>query len=184
MAGLDPAIHVFCLARKLRYGSSLGKSLVMTLCLSWRCIASYSAPDAAESSASRPRNLAENYSESTPPCHEQVPRPELRLIQPSLQNLHGPNSTEATPTLSTPKTAMAKAAFDEIDRRNSCCVIALDINSFFDSIDHKVLKQNLCEILGEDRLPLDWFKVYKSMTQFSWVELSDLAERLDFDEES
>jgi RNA-directed DNA polymerase len=70
---------------------------------------------------------------------------------------------------------MAKAAFDEIDRRNSCCVIALDINSFFDSIDHKVLKQNLCDILGEDRLPPDWFKVYKTMTQYSWVELSDLA---------
>lgn len=75
---------------------------------------------------------------------------------------------------------LAKSAFDEIRRRESCCVIALDINSFFDSIDHIVLKKNLCQILGESRLPLDWFKVYKSMTQFSWVELSDLAERLKF----
>jgi RNA-directed DNA polymerase len=76
---------------------------------------------------------------------------------------------------------MAKAAFDEINSRNSCCVVALDINWFFDNIDHKVLKQNLCEILGKDRLPLDWFKVYKSMTQFSWVEISDLETRLGLD---
>jgi RNA-directed DNA polymerase len=75
---------------------------------------------------------------------------------------------------------MAKSAFDEINRRSSCSVIALDISSFFESIDHHVLKKNLCKILSEDRLPLDWFKIYKSMTQYSWVELSDLADRLGF----
>ncbi|WP_213287003.1 antiviral reverse transcriptase Drt2 [Bradyrhizobium sp. sGM-13] len=79
---------------------------------------------------------------------------------------------------------MAKAAFDEINRRISCCAIALDINSFFDSIDHNVLKQNLCEVLGEVRLPLDWFKVYRSMTQYSWVDISDLSERLNFEKDN
>jgi hypothetical protein len=77
---------------------------------------------------------------------------------------------------------LAKIAFDEIASRPACCVIALDITSFFDCIDHRVLKQNLCDILGQTRLPLDWYKIYRSMTKFSWVELSALATRLGFDE--
>ena len=77
---------------------------------------------------------------------------------------------------------LAKSAFDEIERRESSCVIALDITSFFDTIYHKVLKQNLCEILEQAQLPLDWYKIYKSMTKFSWVELSEVASRLGFKE--
>jgi hypothetical protein len=78
---------------------------------------------------------------------------------------------------------MAKAAFREIERRGSCCVIALDIESFFDSIDHAVLKRNLCEVLSVERLSPDWFSVLKSMTRYSWVELEKLASRLKFDPE-
>lgn len=77
---------------------------------------------------------------------------------------------------------LAKAAFEEIRRRSSCCVIALDISSFFDCIDHKILKDNLCEMLGGHLLSSDWYNVYKSMTKFSWVEIDQLAKRLGFDE--
>jgi len=77
--------------------------------------------------------------------------------------------------------AMAKAAFDEIAFRENCCVIALDIESFFDSIDHDILKDNLCEVLALQRLPADWYAIFKSMTRYSWVDLDKLAVRLGFD---
>lgn len=76
---------------------------------------------------------------------------------------------------------MAKAAFDEIRRRKDCVVIAFDIEGFFESIDHRVLKSNLQTVLGVDRLAPDWFKVFRSMTQYSWVEIESLAERVDFE---
>ncbi len=76
---------------------------------------------------------------------------------------------------------MAKAAFDEIRRRGDCVVIALDIESFFDSIDHRILKANLQSVLGVPRLTTDWFKIFRSMTEYSWVEIASLAQRLDFD---
>jgi RNA-directed DNA polymerase len=76
---------------------------------------------------------------------------------------------------------MAKAAFDEISRRGNCVVIALDIESFFDSIDHRILKANLQSVLGVPRLTTDWFKILRSMTEYSWVEIDSIAERLDFD---
>ena len=74
---------------------------------------------------------------------------------------------------------MAKAAFDEIRKRGDCVVIALDIESFFDSINHGILKANLQSILGVSRLPTDWFKVFRSMTQYSWVDIESLAGRLE-----
>ncbi|MEZ5765931.1 MAG: antiviral reverse transcriptase Drt2 [Xanthobacteraceae bacterium] len=78
---------------------------------------------------------------------------------------------------------LAKSAFDEIKLRETSCVIALDITDFFGSIDHHVLKQNLCELLEQSQLPVDWYKIYRSMTKFSWVELSELADRLGFDQD-
>jgi hypothetical protein len=76
---------------------------------------------------------------------------------------------------------MAKAAFFEIAFRGECCVLALDIESFFDSIDHQVLKRNLCEVFSVKRLSEDWFAVFRSMTRYSWVDLDRLAQRLKFD---
>lgn len=79
---------------------------------------------------------------------------------------------------------MAKAAFDEIRKRGNCAVIALDIEGFFESIDHAILKLHLQETLGVERLSTDWFKIFRSMTRYSWVEIEDLAERLGFDIEA
>jgi hypothetical protein len=60
---------------------------------------------------------------------------------------------------------MASTAFDEILVRGSCTVIAIDIESFFESIDHAVLKESLCKILNTKRLSPDWFAIYKSITR-------------------
>jgi RNA-directed DNA polymerase len=76
---------------------------------------------------------------------------------------------------------MAARAFREIKARGNCVAVAIDITDFFGSIDHAILLANMKRILNESRLPDDWFKIYKSMTKYAWVEISDLCERLSLD---
>lgn len=76
---------------------------------------------------------------------------------------------------------MAKNAFNELKMRTASCAIAIDISDFFGSIDHQVLLDNIKRVLGCNRLPADWFAVYRSMTRYAWVESSELADRLEFD---
>jgi len=48
----------------------------------------------------------------------------------------------------------AKEVFDQIEERDNCTALALDLSSFFDTIDHNNLKSAWCEVLGEQQLPL------------------------------
>src|SRR5437763_525682 len=72
----------------------------------------------------------------------------------------------------------AGAAFDEIGRRDECVVIAADLEDFFGSIDHGVLKRNWCRLLDVDRLPPDHYAVYKAITRYSEVGLEPCLARL------
>jgi len=69
-------------------------------------------------------------------------------------------------------------AFTAIRGFRSCFVIALDISSFFESIDHKNLKAVWCRLLGTDRLPDDHFAVYRAITSYSVVDKQAVYERL------
>lgn len=60
-------------------------------------------------------------------------------------------------------------------------VIAFDISSFFDNLDHKLLRDAWCEVLNVDKLPNyklpdDHFNVYKNITRFSHVDIVDIFE--------
>jgi RNA-directed DNA polymerase len=72
----------------------------------------------------------------------------------------------------------AKAAFDEIERRDECVVIAFDLESFFDSIDHATLKQHWVQLLSMDRLPPDHYSVFNAITRYSEVSLKECRSRL------
>lgn len=61
----------------------------------------------------------------------------------------------------------AKIAFDFIDRSERCYILVCDFSKFFDYIDHRILKQNLCDILNQEYLPSDYYAVYKSITKYS-----------------
>lgn len=52
-------------------------------------------------------------------------------------------------------------------------VITFDIKSFFDNLDHRLLKRNWARILNVPELPLDEYKVYKHVVHYSYVD--DLA---------
>jgi len=53
-------------------------------------------------------------------------------------------------------------------------VIAFDISKFFDSLDHKILKQAWSQLLGRIDLPEDHYKIYRSLVDFDYVELESV----------
>ena len=61
---------------------------------------------------------------------------------------------------------LAKKAFDFIREHPGCEIIATDIESFFDNINHLKLKQIWQSFLGVPRLPADHFAVYKAYYKF------------------
>lgn len=67
----------------------------------------------------------------------------------------------------------AKETFDQIKlaytENGECSVIALDIKGYFDNIDHSILKKMWCKIIEEDDLPLDQYKLFRSLTKYSYV---------------
>lgn len=69
----------------------------------------------------------------------------------------------------------AKEAFEQVKliakKENGCSVIALDIKGYFDNIDHEILKEQWLKIINDKRqkLPYDQFKVYKSITEYSYI---------------
>jgi hypothetical protein len=62
----------------------------------------------------------------------------------------------------------------------NCCAIALDISSFFESLDHARLKDMWCRLLGVTRLPDDPFSVFNAITRYSIVDKQTLYERLGY----
>lgn len=53
-------------------------------------------------------------------------------------------------------------------------ILAFDVSSFFDNLDHGLLKRRLKRLLGEDSLPLDWWRIFRVVTSFHYVEMEEL----------
>lgn len=64
----------------------------------------------------------------------------------------------------------ADDAFKTIAKMGKCCAVAIDISSFFDSINHERLKDHWQKLLNVDRLPDDHFAVFRSITQYKYVD--------------
>lgn len=74
----------------------------------------------------------------------------------------------------------AHDAVKNIQNLGNCCAIALDISSFFESLDHEMLRKTWADILGVNRLPPDHHAVFKAITQYSVVDRDELYERLGY----
>lgn len=74
----------------------------------------------------------------------------------------------------------AREAFDRIRGHGDCCAIAVDISSYFESLDHERLRALWCRLLGVDRLPKDHFAVFKNITRYRVVERVEAYKRLGF----
>lgn len=74
----------------------------------------------------------------------------------------------------------SQEAISRIRELGNCCAIAVDISSYFDSIDHERLKSLWCRLLGVDRLPKDHFAVFKNITKYRAVDRVEAYTRLGF----
>lgn len=72
----------------------------------------------------------------------------------------------------------AKEVFKYVLDHDNAVIIALDFTKFFDTINHKVLKDNIKTVLAVNGLPLDFYKVYKSITKFSYIDKKVIDEYL------
>lgn len=69
----------------------------------------------------------------------------------------------------------ANEVFDEIKNvKGTIAVLALDISKFFDSLDHKILKQAWANLFDKKDLDKDHYNIYKNLTRFSFVEMKSL----------
>lgn len=72
----------------------------------------------------------------------------------------------------------AKEVFDIVQQRiknnKSCSAIAIDITGYFDNIDHSILKEKWHKILGLPVLPIDQYKVFRSLTKYSYLNKNSI----------
>lgn len=61
-------------------------------------------------------------------------------------------------------------AFASIEAMGVCSAVAIDIEAFFDTIEHADLKRLWCAVLGTSALPDDHYAVFKAVTRFARVE--------------
>lgn len=63
----------------------------------------------------------------------------------------------------------AHEAFEWIRGHKPCVALAYDVKSFFDTLDHSILKAKWREILG-GRFPSDSFAIYRAISRFSLID--------------
>ena len=76
----------------------------------------------------------------------------------------------------------AKDAFDCIKEFGDCVVIAVDISSFFENLDHARIKRCWKKLLGTDELPDDHFNVFKAITKYGFCMRNEVYSRLGYSE--
>jgi len=58
---------------------------------------------------------------------------------------------------------------NELAGGKEVAVITFDIKGFFDNLDHKIVKRTWKQTMDMDEMPLDVYKVFKSVTKYSFV---------------
>ena len=66
----------------------------------------------------------------------------------------------------------AKSTFEFISKNNDkkLTVIVADVTSFFDNLDHKLLKKQWTKILNTSTLPVEHYNVFKALTKIKYVK--------------
>ncbi|MCG5238125.1 reverse transcriptase/maturase family protein [Xanthobacter oligotrophicus] len=59
-------------------------------------------------------------------------------------------------------------------------ILAFDVTGFFDNLDHSLLKRRLKSLMGVRDLPTDWYKVFRAITLFHFVDIEDLKAHPEF----
>lgn len=72
----------------------------------------------------------------------------------------------------------ANRAFRFVEESAPCVAIAFDVKDFFESLNHKLLKNQWRTVVGAGTLPDDHYAVFKAVTRYSWVERDALLTEL------
>ncbi len=72
----------------------------------------------------------------------------------------------------------ARDAFLKIRELNNCCVVALDISSYFENLDHNKLYELWSRMIGKKKLPPDHLRVFRAVTKYAFVDKQKVYERL------
>lgn len=64
----------------------------------------------------------------------------------------------------------ARDAIREIQKRGDGVILCFDISGFFNNLDHQILKDGWCDILGHKRLSADHFALYKNITNYTQID--------------
>lgn len=59
-------------------------------------------------------------------------------------------------------------------------ILAFDVSSFFDNLDHSLLKRRLKTVLGVTSLPEHWMRVFRAITAFHYVDMEELKSNPTF----
>ncbi|MDY4575287.1 MAG: reverse transcriptase domain-containing protein [Intestinibacter sp.] len=76
----------------------------------------------------------------------------------------------------------AKEVIDFISKQEKAFVYVSDFSKFFDRLNHKYLKEKLCEVLEVDKLPKEHYAIYKNIINFTYVERDDILSYKKIDE--
>ncbi|MFW2061098.1 antiviral reverse transcriptase Drt2 [Acinetobacter baumannii] len=68
----------------------------------------------------------------------------------------------------------AKEVFDWIAQSQGCNVLTIDLSSFFDTLDHEILKKQWQKVNNVERLSQDHYMVFKSLTNYSFMNMEDV----------
>lgn len=68
----------------------------------------------------------------------------------------------------------ASIAFNKIRSFDNCSIIAIDFSDFLGRQIIKFLKESIQDILGVTRLDADYFNIYKSLVNYTYVNKDDV----------
>ncbi|WP_338814422.1 reverse transcriptase domain-containing protein [Bernardetia sp. Wsw4-3y2] len=108
-------------------------------------------------------------------------RPELSALITGYRKVKNENKTDKSDKRvfnNKNSVLFANEIFKEIKKREDCVVLALDIQKFFPSLDHQILKKAWLRfapnIEEPEKLSSDHYNVFKSVVNFHYIKLDDL----------
>lgn len=69
----------------------------------------------------------------------------------------------------------AKEVFEFIAKQEKAYIFLGDFSDFFDNLEHTYLKERLKDVLSVKSLPKDHYAVFKNVTKYSYIRLTDIA---------
>lgn len=67
----------------------------------------------------------------------------------------------------------ANEIFEWIKKSQNCNVLAIDLSSFFDTLDHDILKKQWQRVNEVQQLTQDHYMVFKSLTNYSFINIEE-----------